>query len=222
MKQLSFKISKFSKDLFFPKERIKSKIQVINILLEASRYILTNIEVKDVDSVGEIKLVINKMSRLFFISDSKSYSIVFPFNINNEDGEIKLAFSNNIEVNSYLISKTKSAINSNSFKDNTCVIGFADSILDLEDENEEMWLFLRELILLEDGYIRYDVDKEAYVKAKAKGTPHKHPIHHYDLFYTNGATFKIGLHNNQSSDEFIDLLDIKTDCKYLKSIVKNL
>ena len=76
------------------------------------------------------------------------------------------------------------------------------------DENENFLGFLRELLLMEDGYIRYDYDEE-----------HKngdlHPLNHYDLFYSSHATFKIGLNAILSEDEFVDLLDIKSDCKYL-------
>lgn len=216
MKQLIFKISNFSKDTFFPKERIKSKVQIINILLEASRYILANPNVEEIDSVGEIKLIIDKMSRLFFLSENKYYSIVFPFKLYEEDEKFLLSSFNNIEVNPYLISKTKSAINCDNFHD-SCVLDFADSLFEYENESEEVWSFIKELLLLEDGYIRFDNDPIGYKTACEKGTPHKHPTNHYDLFYTNRATFKVGLNKHDTIEEFIDLLDLKTDCRYIKN-----
>lgn len=218
MKKWTFYLDTVFKDTFFPKERIKTKIQVINILLEASRYILLNQKIRKRDSSGEIKLVIDKMSRLFFTSDSKSYSIAFPFSIYEFEGNIKLSFKNNINVNAYLISQTKSAINCNSFNDN-CVLGFADSLDDLQnqDEEEDLWFFLRELMIYEDGYVRYDNDPIGFKEASEKGVPHKHPLDHYDLFYSNSATFKIGLNQGITTNQFIDLLNRETDCKYLKN-----
>lgn len=216
MKVIRFKLNNSSKDIFFPRVRVKTKIQIINILLEASRYILLNPVVDQTESVGEIRLVIDKMSRLFFNSENKYYSIVFPFNLYQEDKDIKLSYLHNISVDSYLISKTISAINCDEFNDN-CILGFADSIFEYENESEEVWLFLKELMLLEDGYIRYDNDPIGFKEAVDKGSPHKHPLYHYDLNYTNRASFKIGLQKAYSIDEFIDLLNIKTDCKYIQS-----
>lgn len=218
MKNWTFYLDIISKDIFFPKERIKTKIQIINILLEASRYILSNPKLKRKDSSGEIKLVVDKMSRLFFTSDKKSYSIVFPFNLYENNDEIHLSYKSNIKVNSYLIAQAKSVISCNSFDDN-CILGFADSLDDIrnQDDDDDLWFFLRELMLYEDGYIRYDNDPKGYQEAKERGTPHKHPLNHYDLFYTNGATFKIGLQKGINTKQFIDLLNRETNCKYLKN-----
>ncbi len=83
--------------------------------------------------------------------------------------------------------------------------------------DENFWIFLRELLLMEDGYVRYDYDKATYLIFKEKGEEHKHPLNHYDLFYSSNATFKIGLEERLSEDEFIDFLNIKTDSKYLKN-----
>jgi hypothetical protein len=218
MKNWTFYLDIISKDIFFPKERIKTKIQIINILLEASRYILSNPKLKRKSSSGEIKLVVDKMSRLFFTSDKKSYSIVFPFNLYEHHDEINFSYKSNIKVNPYLIAQAKSVINCNSFDDN-CILGFADSLDDIrnQDDDDDLWFFLRELMLYEDGYIRYDNDPIGYQEAKDRGTPHKHPLNHYDLFYTNGATFKIGLEKGISTKQFIDLLNRETNCKYLKN-----
>lgn len=217
MKKWSFSLDTVSKDIFFPHHLIKNKIQIINILLEASRYILSNPIVKPQDSKGEILLVIDKMSRLFFISDKKKYSIIFPFKILEDNNQFFMSFQSNIIVDPYLVAQTKAAINCNSFEDD-CILGFADSIYEIvnDENNKDLWLFIKQLMLLEDGYVRYDNDPVGFATANDKGTPHKHPIDHYDLFYSNGATFKIGLEKNISTDEFIDLLNRQTDCHFIK------
>lgn len=216
MKQYSFYIKDSYSDTFFPKERVKTKIQIINILLESSRYILLNPEVIKDEAVAEIRVVVDKMSRLFFFSENKYYSIVFPFKINKEGDNFYLLTKNDIEINSYFISKVKSAINCDNFND-SCVLEFADYLLDYENENEQVWNFIKELMLLEDGYVRYDCDLNGFNEAKEKGYPLRHPLNHYDLFYTSPATFKIGLDRNHSLNEMIDLVDIKTDCRFIKN-----
>jgi hypothetical protein len=69
---------------------------------------------------------------------------------------------------------------------------------------------------MEDGYIRYDMNEVGYKEAKEKGFEHRHPLNHLDVFYTSKATFKLGLKKAIINDEFIDYLNIKTDCKYLQ------
>ncbi|MGB1205482.1 MAG: hypothetical protein ACPG5B_07550 [Chitinophagales bacterium] len=227
MKEFTFDISTYSKYLFFPEERVKSKIRIIRILLEASRYILSNSKVDKEKYAGEIRLVIDKMSRIFFVSDEKIFSIVFPFKLNEVEFEtetefemedrFELSYTNNINVNSVLISKAIATIDCDDFS-NTCVIDFADHVDFFEDKNEDgnLWFFLKELMLFEDGYIRYDYDLKGYNEACKKGRPHKHPLHHYDLFYTNKATFKIGLDSEINTEKFIELLNVKEDCYFLR------
>ena len=61
---------------------------------------------------------------------------------------------------------------------------------------------------MEDGYIRYDCD-ELHQKADI------HPLHHLDINYSSGITYKIGLRNSMKLDEFKDVLDTQTECAYL-------
>lgn len=214
MKKYEFDIVQFAIDSFFPKERVKNKIQLIEILLEATRYMLVYPNIEKHDTKGKFTLVVDKMSRLFFEKDDKFISFVFPFYVSQIGDELNFTFQN-IDVDSRLISNVISTIRCDSFK-NQCSLDFADSMYDFESEQEDFWVFLRELILLEDGYIRYDKDTEGYNQAKERGEEHRHPVNHYDLYYSSNASFKIGLENEIELKEFIDLLDTKTDCKYLK------
>lgn len=215
MKKYEFDIGQSYLELFFPKKRIKTKIQVLEILLEATRFMLVNhaIERKNID--GKIILIVDKMSRLFFFKNERYYSIVFPFYVNEIDNLLHFSFQNDIEVDAHLISNIFSIIKCETFKDK-CSLDFAEPIYDYENEfNENFWVFLRELLLFEDGYIRYDKDTENYQLAKGKGEEHKHPLYHFDFFYSSNATFKIGLEKELIDQDFIELLDINTDCKYI-------
>jgi hypothetical protein len=176
--------------------------------MEAIRYMLLNPNVNTEDIAGKIILKIDKMNRLFFFSSKKYFSIVFPFfSIKEEDNYI-FSFRNKIEIDSHLISQVISIIQCNEFKAD-CSLDFVTPIYEYEDEyDENFWIFLRELLLMEDGYIRYDFDEE-------HENGNLHPLNHYDIFYSSYATFKIGLDRVLEEDEFIDLLNIRTDCKYL-------
>ena len=100
-----------------------------------------------------------------------------------------------------------------------CSLDFIAPICEFEENcNEFFWAFLRELLLMEDGYIRYDFDSEHFSEYKKRGEDHKHPENHYDLFYSTQATFKLGLENKIKDTELIDLLNINTNCKYIKNL----
>lgn len=217
MKKLEFNLDKAYLDKFFPKYRVKSKAQIIEILMEATRYMLLDPSVSQEKTAGKIILYIDKMSRLFFITEKKYFSIVFPFFAydKDEDGKYRFSFQNDIDVDSRLISQVLQIIKCDEFKEK-CSLDFVAPICDYEENcDENFWIFLRELLLMEDGYIRYDFDEDNHKKFKAKGEEHLHPLNHYDLFYSSNTTFKIGLNNRINKDEFIDFVNVKTNCKYL-------
>ena len=63
-------------------------------------------------------------------------------------------------------------------------------------------------MLAEDAYVRYDWDEK-----RADG--HRHPVHHLDLGYSAGGTFKVGLREAIDRAALVAILDIETDCHYL-------
>jgi len=215
MKNYKFDISTAQLEKFFPEERVKTKAQIIEILMETIRYISLNNSVPKEDNSGTLVLNIDRMSRLFFFKKDKYFSIVFPFYTFEEDGKFNFSFHNKIDITSQLISKVISIIKCDEFKEK-CSFDFISPICEYEEQcDENFWIFLRELLLMEDGYLRYDYDLEEYEKAKKRGEKNIHPLRHYDLFYSSNASFKIGLKKELLQDEFIDLLNTRTDCKYL-------
>jgi hypothetical protein len=79
MKKYEFALNQYVSDVIFPKEQVKNKVQILEILLEASRYMLSTPSFTFDENLGSIILIIDKMSRLFFCKEKKCYSIVFPF-----------------------------------------------------------------------------------------------------------------------------------------------
>lgn len=69
-------------------------------------------------------------------------------------------------------------------------------------------LILR-LLSMELGYIRYDYDPE-------RENGRLHPLYHADINYSTKGTYKLGMNKKMETAEFIDMLDTKTDCRYVQ------
>lgn len=215
MKKYEFNINEVDIKLFFPFKRIKTKIQMLEILLEATRFMLISNDVNSENTSGKLILFVDRMSRLFFFKDNKYYSIVFPFYVTEIDEKLSFSLKNEVEVDAEMISNVFSIIRCEKFEDK-CSLNFIEPINEIEEDiNEDFWDFFKELLMFEDGYLRYDKDEENYLKAKENGEEHKHPLHHFDFFYSSNATFKIGLRNEILQNDFIDVLDVNKDCEYI-------
>ena len=221
MKCFLYNLNKTDVDIFFPNELIKSKIQIIKILLEFVRGILLyreTIEERDIKS-PYVKLIIDKKSRIFFFSEKKYYTIHFPFSCSEQDdGSLEITYQgyrNIIPIESVIISKVMEILNDEQFN-SVSALDFIEPIEKIESEIDYIWEFLKGLLMFEDGYVRFDNDPEEYKRAKNEGKEHTHPENHIDVFYNNGNTFKLGLKRKSTPDEFIDYFDSKKDCKYLK------
>lgn len=220
MKCFLYNLNKTDVDIFFPNELIKSKIQIIKILLEFVRGILLyreTIEERDIKS-PYVKLIIDKKSRIFFFNKKKYYTIHFPFNCLIQEGSLEITYQgyrNIIPIKSEIISKVIEILNDEQFN-SVSALDFIEPIDKMESEIDYIWELLKGLLMFEDGYVRFDNDSEEYNRAKNEGREHTHPENHIDVFYNNGNTFKLGLKRKSTPDEFIDYFDPKKDCKYLK------
>ncbi|MBO2634392.1 hypothetical protein I6M48_18140 [Shewanella algae] len=197
-------------DKFF--SPIKNKVHIIELLMNSIKYMLINPEVSKGNSKGKIVLKIDKMSRIFYVKSDKIFSIAFPFNVIFEDAYF-FKYKNEMDINSMVASKVISLINEPSFLSG-CSIEFAEPISEYQERYncDRYWDFVRELLVMEDGYLRYDYDIDNYERHKRSD---KHPLNHFDLFYTSNATFKIGLRRKINESDFVDMLDIKTKCHFL-------
>lgn len=210
LKRYEFDIDKSYLTRFFLP--IRDKVKVIEILMESLKYMSLNPTIPEENKAGKIILKVDKMSRLFFFTKEKSFSIAFPFFISRKNNTYNFTFKNSFEINLSLISQVIATIKCDRFN-SKCSLEFIEPISDSEDEN--FWILLKELFLMESGYIRYDYDPENYKKFKNEGREHAHPLNHFDIFYSSNSTFKIGLRSALAEEDFIDLLNINTDCKYL-------
>ena len=107
MKKYEFSINKSYLEVFFPHKRVKTKVDVLIILMETIKYMKLNPVVTNEDCVGKIVLYIDKMSRLFFFTENKYYSIVFPFFVDRKkiedeyENEDELPLSTTYTVKEY-------------------------------------------------------------------------------------------------------------------------
>lgn len=184
-------------------------LDILNILLIG----------EEKDSVkGKIMIKVDKMSRLFCFLEEKYFSIVFQFEI-----EQRAEYENvykiydailDMEIDNRIIVLLERMLVRIDFAKNTVDEIIENAYLDVSEEDYTekeisncFGLMLR-LLSLELGYIRYDYDFE-----HANGD--LHPLHHLDINYSSKGTYKLGLKRKMEEDEFIDLLDIKTECKYV-------
>lgn len=216
MKKVQYKLNYNDIELFFPHDRIKTKAQILIILLEATRFMLYNEnDAHNCDS--RLVLHIKKMSRLVFVSINKFYSINFPFNFIINEGAVGINYKNLIDLNSRTISDLISILKDSRFNSSNC-LDFVEPVCDLESQYQDnIWMLLRELLMMEDGYLRFDQDVDGHSKAKEQGKEHTHPENHIDIFYSNNNTFKVGLEKPILDSMFLDYLDTQTDCMYLKT-----
>ena len=105
MKTYNYKISQATTVIFFPSQRIKTKKQILKILLETVRVMLVeNSDENLKEQNSYFKVVIDKMSRIFYFSDKKYYSIYFPFTYIIDNGKNVISFKNQIDINLKLLS----------------------------------------------------------------------------------------------------------------------
>lgn len=203
MKRYDYCLNHFEIDLF-SKTIIRDKISIVKTLMGVCNSILTH-EVNNQNY--NMSIIIERMSRFFVFLNDKYYSISFPFQI--EECEEKLSiYYQDLEINAKMVSLILQTLNELEKNDK---IYFVDDLASLNSEllNEDLFVVLRMLFEMESGYVRYDYDLKNF-----KGK--QHPIHHIDIMYSNAVTFKLGLGKQMEKQDFIDLLDTKTDCMFIE------
>lgn len=192
---------------------VRGKKDVIALWMNAIKLIAVYAKPNDDQIAGHLVLHVDKMSRLFVETGIKSFSVSFPFSIYEKDHGLEFGTSACPEVDSKVTSDILSLINGQDVFGSSNVLAFADPLIELTGDQDVVWQLLRDLMLVDDGYIRIDHD------------PHNehgelHPLDHIDIFYSQLATFKIGLGGRVGLDIFHDILNTKSNCHYLGRVNK--
>lgn len=207
-KHLNLALDEYQAQFFL--SPIRRKGDVIVLWMNAVKAFLVQQPPVGADVAASLSILVSTMSRLFCeaTDGKKIYSVSFPFTIKTDGTEIFFFSRTGIEIDSQISSMVLTLVNADGILDAVDPYAFIDPILTAIDINEGAWSLLRELMLAEDGYVRYDWDT-----ARANG--HLHPEHHLDLCYSNASTFKIGLRRQLTQAEFQTILNVETDCHYL-------
>ena len=210
MKYFEFNIDKRQAEWIF--SPLRSKVDVIQLLMKTIKLILVHEHIDPSLVHGKIMLCVSKMSRLFYCSDKKCFSINFPFTvISNDHGSLVFQSKYIDDINNKVTSDLIGIIIVGNALGSNDIMEFAEPIYNISEFNEGFWSLFRELLLFDDGYIRYDFDQ-----IREDGVIH--PLHHLDVFYSSNATFKIGLRKQIEDKHLVDLLDTNSDCHYLDTV----
>jgi hypothetical protein len=205
MKSKVFKLDEWQLPQFF--SAVRDHRSIILIWIKALQTILSYVEPSREVACGTMTLQIDKMRRLLFESGNKMFSIHFPFNVDFDKDEIMISFGGYCYLDNRKISVLSSIIQEKDFEQ-LDVLAFADFVYEnYVNIESSLWAVLRDLMMVEAGYVRHDVDLD-----RANGSVH--PINHIDIFFTNGSTFKVGLDKAWSKEEFLDLFDRATECYF--------
>ena len=189
---------------------VRNKSDVIVLWMNVVKAFLVQQPPVGSDVAASLSIIVSTMSRLFCtIGDGrKIYSISFPFTVRTDGAELCFFSRDGVAIDSQMSSLVITLVNTDGVLDAIDPYAFMDPVLNAMDTNQGAWSLLRELMLAEDGYVRYDWDTE-----RVNG--HLHPEHHLDLCYSNASTFKVGLPRQLTRPEFLTILDVDTDCHYL-------
>lgn len=184
-------------------------------------FILKVVSVMLIRQMGEARGVLwirkEKMNRVFCFMKEKYFSTVFPFEIETgNEGSYKVYDPiSDTEIDERSIVLMERMLNRIDFEGKSIDTIIEDAYFDVAEEgymsdevNRCFGLILR-LLAMELGYIRYDYDPK-HIKEKT------HPLHHLDINYSSVGTYKLGLRRRIRREEFVDMLDVKTECKYIQ------
>lgn len=211
-KEISYNMGKIIFEM--ASKPLRSKQEVILLLL----YTIRMFDVKnDIPSNTKVKVTIsiNKMNRIFYILENKIFSVQFPFYVEIEGQKITRIYDakTGLDIDTILVSmligifeKTK--------KDNFSFEVFFDEVMNNENNllnvnAEQLWEIVKFISTYDLGYLRYDYDKE-----HQNGL--LHPINHLDVCLDTAAVYKIGIEKPLDYEVFKDILDITTNCFFLK------
>ena len=206
-----FKVDQYQ-TLAFTKA-IRSRFDILKLWMDSIKLIINYFPPHQAIIAAEIHIHNSRMSRLFYSSDSKTFSVAFPFRVEMGTESFNVKTISGIDIDSRLSSEI--LLIASLLKNNGLINEWtlAEHFESQGGASNEFWPVLAELLDAEDGYLRFDHDPD-----RIDG--HKHPLDHADFFYTNGASFKIGLHKKLVLDEIIDILNRETECHYLDQAKK--
>ena len=191
------------KDFFLP---IRDKVNYAWLILHSARALILNIDTSGMTASGLLKLIVDRMSRLFLYKDGKFFSVSFPFNVITNGNEVlSITTYSGSNVDNKLISQAISVLNNDQFKLHPSPIEYW---INNDSGNSIGLSFLEEIFLFEPAYIRYDSDP-------TRENGRIHPLNHLDINYSSYGTYKVGLEQPIIDTYFENILNITTECSFI-------
>lgn len=192
---------------------IRDRLDVIELLMKSIKVMLVNDQPPAEQASGSLILSVSKMSRIFFLAKTKIFSINFPYSTQFDEDSNSFSFTTRSRAN---IDNRRTSIilewiNGSDRRQSKELFDAPYEFIDIAPDDEELPDLLLELLLMDDGYIRFDHDIE-------RSNGHMHPLNHLDVFFSSSATFKIGLHKKIQCEDLIDILNLHSNCHYLEAI----
>lgn len=204
MKIISRDVFPFQENYFFAP--IRSKVDYAKVIVMAARLLIVDIKVENVKNPAYFKLIVDKMSRLFFYKEDRYFSISFPFTVRTDNEIIEITTYTGKKLDNKIISAIISILDSHEFGLNPSLIDFYIEPNNIETSGISI---LEEIFLFEPSYIRYDNDPTFE-------NGDLHPLIHLDVNYSSYGTFKLGLRSLINEEYFEDLQNTKTGCSFLE------
>lgn len=204
---------------------IRNKIDVLILWMRTLKLILMKLQIEEEPINGPLEIsLFSDMSRIFYCLEDKIFSVNFPFNVTwDSDKSIPVEFKTKYwqGINLHIVSKVISILSTSSFETLTDINSILDRITEKDDDYSsviphhfDVWSFISELLIADDGYIRYDHDPGG-------AKEHLHPLLHLDIFYQNTTSFKLGLYQKLDLEVITNILDKNSDCHYVHKYNKN-
>lgn len=203
MKTYTFLLDKFQ--FAMVSSSFREKTDVIRLWMNAIK--LMTVYSPPTAPISQLVVKVDKMNRLFLSSDGKCVSVNFPFTTYEKDGKFEFSAKSCGLVDSRISSNILSLLAADVLMAEE-IVAFAEPIMDICEFDKHAWGLLRDLVIADDGYLRFDHDPE-------RENGRIHPINHIDVFYSQSSTFKLGLLSKLSVDELSDVLSSRTDCHFL-------
>lgn len=207
MKRVSFGLDQRQVQQLF--SAVREKSDVIRLIMNLIKIMLINDELPPDRRCGDLVLHVSQMSRVLLFTESKFFSVNFPFAVYLDEGVLRFSSIHCDDVDNKVTSEILSIFNKSSSVRGDDIYSFAEAIFETQDDNSNFWGLVRELMMFEDGYLRYDHDP---VRANGR----HHPLHHLDICYSSAATYKVGLNTPLDSLAFEDLLNLGSECRFLE------
>lgn len=190
-------------DIFSP---IRDKADYAKLLALSSRILLLENIISE-DKTSSLKLIIDKMNRLFFYTKDKYFSVSYPFSVILDEHE------QIVSINTYSgkdfdfknISAILAILQSDQYRTNPSLIDF---YIEPGSIDADGLFILEEIFQFEPSYVRYDYDP---IHENGK----LHPLHHLDINYSTYGTFKLGLNNAITQPYFENIHNTNTDCSFV-------